>query len=50
MKDQQSQEFSLSLRKFRWDCENFAGLAKILQIQRNCVLSLDTRIFARHCS
>ena len=29
MKDKQSHEFSLSLRKFRWDCENFAGIAKI---------------------
>ena len=50
MKDQQIPGISLSLRKFRWDCENFAGLAKISQIQRNCVFSLDTRVFARHCS
>ena len=29
MKDQQFQGISLRLRKFRWDCENFAILAKL---------------------
>ena len=43
-------KISLELRKFRWNCENFAGLAKISQIQRNREFSLDQTSSARHCS
>ena len=45
VKDQQIPGISLRLRNFRWDCGNFAGLAKI-----SWQFSLGIRIFARHCS
>ena len=34
MKDQQFQGISLRLQKFRWDCENFAILAKLCIVAR----------------
>ena len=32
--EQATKEISLSLRKFRWDCENFAILAKLRNFAR----------------
>ena len=32
--EQETQEISLSLRKFRWDCEKFAAIAKLRNFAR----------------
>ena len=53
MKDQQFQGISLRLRKFRWDCENFATLAKlsifaIPKIFAKALFLAKKHIFATH--